>query len=498
MSTKFTKIILAMIIIISSISFTSCKEGSDTATVAKKENDRVLATYSNGKIYLSAFEAKMLKDKFKDNLSVASKSGIKEREAFLISMLEDKFTENMISSLKLDTMKNIRVASKRHMDKLAKSKLYQEMIVDKVVTEADIVDEYKNGSTELRASHILLKTTPETQDAVKVKIDELYKKLTEEKVDFAALAIENSEDIGSGKKGGDLGWFGKNKMVKPFEFAAFRLKKDEISKPVKTKFGYHIIKLTGKRNNKMSKTFEESKEEIKQNLFRARRAEATTAVDNYLSGISQKYGVKIDTANVALFIEKHKIIAKDPKVDKFKIFTEEESKKALATYKKKKITIGETLKKILMAPPGREPKISKMNDLVKIFQGDYIQDLLAEDIAALGYANDVKLKKEVAELLKPDYKKQLEEVLVTSKLQDPTQLEIQKYYEGNKDKKLKGKAEETPTLEKVEKRIIRILKRKKKETALKSWKEKLMKENKLEIDKLVLEDAFYFVEDDKK
>jgi len=62
---------------------------------------------------------------------------------------------------------------------------------------------------------------------------------------FANLARELSVDRGSGKKGGDLGLFGRGVMVKPFEEAAFKLNKGEISQPVKTEFGYHIIKRAG-------------------------------------------------------------------------------------------------------------------------------------------------------------------------------------------------------------------------------------------------------------
>jgi foldase protein PrsA len=61
---------------------------------------------------------------------------------------------------------------------------------------------------------------------------------------FANLARDLSIDKGSGKRGGDLGYFGRGVMVKPFEEAAFKLEKGQISQPIKTEFGYHIIKRT--------------------------------------------------------------------------------------------------------------------------------------------------------------------------------------------------------------------------------------------------------------
>lgn len=59
---------------------------------------------------------------------------------------------------------------------------------------------------------------------------------------FADLAKELSLDTGCGKRGGDLGYFGRGRMVKPFEVAAFALSVGQISEPIKTEFGYHIIK----------------------------------------------------------------------------------------------------------------------------------------------------------------------------------------------------------------------------------------------------------------
>jgi peptidyl-prolyl cis-trans isomerase C len=94
---------------------------------------------------------------------------------------------------------------------------------------------------EVRARHILVKTEDEAKDLLKkIKGGE----------DFAKLAIEHSTDSGSAKQGGDLGYFTKNAMVKPFAEAAFNLKAGDITeKPVKTDFGYHVIKIEDRRKS---------------------------------------------------------------------------------------------------------------------------------------------------------------------------------------------------------------------------------------------------------
>jgi len=86
--------------------------------------------------------------------------------------------------------------------------------------------------SKVTASHILVEKEHEAQD--------LLKKLAEGKT-FEALAQEFSQ-CPSGKKGGSLGSFGKGQMVEPFETAAFALNPGEVSGPVKTQFGYHLIK----------------------------------------------------------------------------------------------------------------------------------------------------------------------------------------------------------------------------------------------------------------
>lgn len=108
----------------------------------------------------------------------------------------------------------------------------------------------KNFSTDeqRRASHILIKTDNDNssagQAAAKAKAGEILALVRKQPARFAELAKQYSQDEGSAQKGGDLGYFSKGMMVKPFEDAAFQLKQGKVSDLIKSDFGYHIIHLT--------------------------------------------------------------------------------------------------------------------------------------------------------------------------------------------------------------------------------------------------------------
>ncbi len=106
------------------------------------------------------------------------------------------------------------------------------------------------SSTEalVRASHILINKMGSDEKNLE-EANKVYNELIAG-ADFEKIAIEKSGDPGSGSKGGDLGWFGKGAMVPEFEKAVFSGSIGVVQKPVKTNYGYHIIKVTGRSNNK--------------------------------------------------------------------------------------------------------------------------------------------------------------------------------------------------------------------------------------------------------
>ena len=134
--------------------------------------------------------------------------------------------------------------------KLAYIELSRDELANSIqVTDDDLKSYYEQTKVDYTQpstrdiAHILIVTNEKVTDAeAKKKIDEIYKKV-ESGADFAALAKKYSEDPGSAKEGGDLGYNSPGNFVKEFDEVAFSLKKGEVSKPFKTQFGYHIVKV---------------------------------------------------------------------------------------------------------------------------------------------------------------------------------------------------------------------------------------------------------------
>jgi len=125
-------------------------------------------------------------------------------------------------------------------------------------------DEFKQEE-QVKARHILVMVNDKRSDAqARQRIEEAKKRL-QGGADFAAVAGEYSEDPASKGSGGDLGWFGRNRMVKEFEDAAFGAETGKLVGPVKSSFGYHLLEVTDKRPGGQ-RPFEEVKEQIRARL----------------------------------------------------------------------------------------------------------------------------------------------------------------------------------------------------------------------------------------
>lgn len=156
--------------------------------------------------------------------------------------------------------------------------LLQQEVISKITVSDEEVKKYYderkdqfNEPEQVRASHVLVqvdpKATQETKDAAKKKIEDVLAQAQAGK-DFAELAKQYS-DCPSKEQGGDLGFFKRGDMVKPFEDAAFALNVGELSGVVETQFGFHVIQLAEKKSAR-EVPFEEAKERLTQSIKQQR------------------------------------------------------------------------------------------------------------------------------------------------------------------------------------------------------------------------------------
>jgi len=168
-----------------------------------------------------------------------------------------------------------------------------------------------SGTEERRASHILIaspKSAPEAErQKAKAKAAELLALVKKSPDSFADAAKKNSQDPGSAPSGGDLDFFARSAMVKPFSDAAFTMQKGDISDVVESEFGYHIIKLTDIKTPKQ-RSFEEMKPEliadVKKQQAQNKFAETAETFSNSvyeqadsLTPVSERLKLEIKTAN---------------------------------------------------------------------------------------------------------------------------------------------------------------------------------------------------------
>lgn len=241
----------------------ACKPAT---TEQAKKDGKVLAEVNGKKITTADFKQEI--DRLPPYLKpmVQSAEGKKE---LLDSMI---VREIILAQAKKDGVDKSKEVADR-LDDLRKRLIVETYLKKKVEQDAKVSDEemkkfydqnldkFKSGE-QVRASHILVKTEPEAQDVM----SQLKKGAS-----FEELAKKYSKDS-SAAKGGDLGWFSKGAMVPEFDKAVFGLKEGQLSGIVKTQFGFHIIKLTGKRPAGV-RPFDEAKEQIKANLLPAKQQE---------------------------------------------------------------------------------------------------------------------------------------------------------------------------------------------------------------------------------
>lgn len=191
-----------------------------------------------------------------------------------VGQTPEKFNENLKKMLQQEKWVMSKVEDKTNVTEEEAKKFYDEN-----------KQEFETGET-VQASHILFMVKPDASEEESSKQLEAAKKAIAraKKEDFATLAKELSEEPGAAESGGDLGYFEHDRMVPEFADAAFKQKVDTVSaEPVKTQFGWHVIKVTDKKPAR-TEPFEEVKEKLIAYLKKMKEREAVGELLDSLKG----------------------------------------------------------------------------------------------------------------------------------------------------------------------------------------------------------------------
>jgi peptidyl-prolyl cis-trans isomerase D len=166
---------------------------------------------------------------------------------------------------------------------------------------------------QVRASHILLRTEGKDEAAVKARAEDLVKQ-ARAGADFAALATANSEDEGSAKNGGDLDYFGRGRMVPEFDQVVFTMESGQVSDPVKTQFGYHVIKLVDKRPGTMRTLAEVRQQLLDQLAYEMAQAQAGDLAQTLASEISRPEDLDRAAQRHGLIVQESGFFGRDEQI----------------------------------------------------------------------------------------------------------------------------------------------------------------------------------------
>jgi parvulin-like peptidyl-prolyl isomerase len=342
-----------------------------------------------------------------------------------------------------DFRKNSKSVQKQiqELEKQADVRYYLDRtILDSIVSEEKMLEAYNQMNKEVNASHILIQyrdVNPkiERTQTEAIALAENIAKKAKEGENFAKLAEKYSEDTGTAKDG-NLGYFGWGRMVDPFQKKAFSMEIGEISEPVETRFGYHIIKVNNIRKTDIL-SFEEEKNKIQNALIKRNKNKLQDAYRQRVEDLKTQYGYKINEPVVDSIIAKVELTRKASgpvSKSEIEILKSLEIEKPIATFNGKDVPLENLIEKLEDYTLRLPPTYVNQKYFKIVMDNFYVTELFLLDYKNRNIPMDEQYKKSV--------KNQIDQIVLREfkkenfyKDYEISDEEIETYYNKNKEEK---------------------------------------------------------------
>ena len=339
----------------------------------------------------------------------------------------------------LDNDDIVLLEVRRQKEKMLMNKYYEKMIVDKMISEDDIREAFDKQKEEVKASHILIGYSGARGSRAKRSKDEALKlarelsKRAKAGEDFVGLVKQYSDDPSAKRNNGDLGYFTWGRMVPEFQKAAFAMKVGEISDPVETPYGFHIIKLEDRRENKnfKGKDFEKETFNIKRKLYFARQEEGRVRWDSLRSQLKKKYDYKLLRDNLKDLTAKLKEKGKERLLNPEDL-SDEEKATLLATWDGGEFTLADLLEEYKDSFSRLRPALVEYVRLAPEVENINIKNFMVAEAEKMGLGDDEEIEKQLAMIKERRMLAVLQDREINDKVA-PTEEDIKNYFEENKE-----------------------------------------------------------------
>jgi len=392
---------------------------------ATKEEGQIVAKVGDRAITVDQMEAEWQKA---SRLRIKGVSDLQRKKELVDRMIGEQvvileaYKEGLDNAVEADT--NFAQQKERILLNL----LYQKEVVDKSQpTESEIKKEYEMMQQEINAWHVLVETEEQAE--------EVYQML-KDGADFGELAKERSIDPTARDNAGDLGFFRWGKMVPEFQEVAFKMKQGEISRPVKTTFGYHVIKLIERRDVEQ-KPYEEAKIQIMPRLNQTKRE---ARVKEYFAQLRKKVGFKINHDALDMVMAKKEEVPPDSlslrrpaDVLDLESFTPEEAAMTLFSYNKGEVTVEKFTQDFNQIPQPYRPNLSDQEKITEIAFQSLVRDLLMDVAENQNLENSKEFKKDWQGMMETEMAARMKNEVILKGIGISDE-ELKSYYDRHKDR----------------------------------------------------------------